>query len=63
MVEASLVIPVILLSIVMLISVITGLFEKTTLRYLEHRDEMVQEENQENMEDAKRMADFMKGLV
>jgi uncharacterized protein YpmB len=63
LVEASLVIPVILLTIMALIGVITDLYEKTTVSYQEHRQEMVQEEEEEMMGEAKRMADLLKGLI
>lgn len=63
LVEASLVIPVILLTITALIGVITDLYEKTTVSYQEHRQEMVREEEEEMMGEAKRMADLLKGLI
>jgi uncharacterized protein YpmB len=63
LVEASLVIPVILLTIMALIGVITDLYEKTTVSYQEHRQERVQEEEEEMMGEAKRMADLLKGLI
>ncbi len=63
LVEASLVIPVILLTIMALIGVITDLYEKTTVSYQEHRQEMVREEEEEMMGEAKRMADLLKGLI
>ena len=63
LVEASLVIPVTLLTIMALIGVITDLYEKTTVSYQEHRQEMVQEEEEEMMGEAKRMADLLKGLI
>ena len=63
LVEASLVIPVILLTIMALIGVITDFYEKTTVSYQEHRQEMVQEEEEEMMGEAKRMADLLKGLI
>ena len=63
LVEASLVIPVILLTIMALIGLITDLYEKTTVSYQEHRQEMVQEEEEEMMGEAKRMADLLKGLI
>ena len=63
LVEASLVIPVILLTIMALIGLITDLYEKTTANYQEHRQEMVQEEEEEMMGEAKRMADLLKGLI
>ena len=63
LVEASLVIPVILLTIMALIGLITDLYEKTTVSYQEHRQEMVREEEEEMMGEAKRMADLLKGLI
>ncbi len=63
LVEASLVIPVILLTIMALIGLITDLYEKTTANYQEHRQEMVREEEEEMMGEAKRMADLLKGLI
>lgn len=63
MVEASLVIPVILLTIMALIGVITGLYNKSTTSYQEHRHEMVREEEGERMGEAKRVADLLKGLI
>lgn len=63
LVEASLVIPVILLTIMALIGVITGIYDKTTLRYQDHRSDMIQEEEGEMMGEAKRIADLMKGLI
>ena len=63
LVEASLVIPVILLTIRALIGLITDLYEKTTANYQEHRQEMVREEEEEMMGEAKRMADLLKGLI
>lgn len=63
LVEASLVIPVILLTIMALIGLITDLYEKTTANYQEHRQEMVREGEEEMMGEAKRMADLLKGLI
>lgn len=63
LVEASLVIPVILLTIMALIGVMTDLYEKTTVNYQEHRRVMIQEEEEEMMGEAKRMADLLKGLI
>ncbi len=62
-VEASLVIPLVLLALVLLIGVIAALYDKTTLRYQEHRREMVREAEPEDMGTALRLADFVKGWI
>lgn len=63
MVEAALVIPVLIVTILATISLMSALYEKTTLRYQLHREEMRVEETKEEMGDLLRISDFMKGLM